>query len=100
MWRLSRAAPAGERDPVSAIRVVLADDERMVRTALRVILDAEPDLEVVGEAATGAEAVSGGARAARPTWSLMDVRMPEIDGIRATEQILAHARPSRRGSWW
>ncbi|MGW9038164.1 response regulator transcription factor, partial [Streptomyces sp. NPDC055721] len=40
------------------IRVVIADDERMVRTALRVILDAEPDLEVVGEAATGAEAVS------------------------------------------
>ncbi|MFF3455944.1 response regulator [Streptomyces sp. NPDC002730] len=73
---------------MSAIRVVLADDERMVRTALRVILDAEPDLEVIGEAATGAEAVSV-ARALRPDVVLMDVRMPEIDGIRATEQILA-----------
>ncbi|WP_406509160.1 response regulator [Streptomyces sp. NBC_00212] len=71
-----------------AIRVVVADDERMVRTALRVILDAEPDLEVVGEATTGAEAVSV-VRAKLPDVVLMDVRMPEIDGIRATEQILA-----------
>lgn len=79
----------------AAIRVVVADDERMVRTALRVILDAEPDLEVVGEAATGAEAVSV-VRAARPDVVLMDVRMPEIDGIRATEQILAGmAEPPR-----
>jgi DNA-binding NarL/FixJ family response regulator len=70
------------------IRVVVADDERMVRTALRVILDAEPGLRVVGEAATGAEAVSV-VRELRPDVVLMDVRMPEIDGIRATEQILA-----------
>lgn len=70
------------------IRIVLADDERMVRTALRAILSAEPDLEVVGEAATGAEAVSV-VREQRPDVVLMDVRMPEIDGIRATEQILA-----------
>ncbi|MDN0195043.1 response regulator transcription factor [Streptomyces sp. S.PNR 29] len=70
------------------IRVVLADDERMVRTALRAILSAEEDLEVVGEAATGAEAVSV-VRDRRPDVVLMDVRMPEIDGIRATEQILA-----------
>ncbi|MFF7312538.1 response regulator [Streptomyces sp. NPDC008137] len=70
------------------VRVVLADDERMVRTALRAILSAEPDLEVVGEAATGAEAVSV-VRDLRPDVVLMDVRMPEIDGIRATEQILA-----------
>ncbi|GAA3369811.1 response regulator transcription factor [Streptomyces sannanensis] len=69
------------------VRVVLADDERMVRTALRVILDAEPDLEVVGEAATGTEAVSV-VRELRPEVVLMDVRMPEIDGIRATERIL------------
>ncbi|WP_455355855.1 response regulator [Streptomyces sp. SYSU K217416] len=76
------AAPHG-----GGIRIVLADDERMVRTALRVILAAEPDLEVVGEAATGAEAVSV-VRELRPDIVLMDVRMPEIDGIRATEQIL------------
>ncbi|MGW0700349.1 response regulator [Streptomyces sp. NPDC002867] len=72
---------------MSAVRIALADDERMVRTALRVILDAEPGLEVVGEAATGAEAVSM-VRERRPDVVLMDVRMPEIDGIRATEQIL------------
>ncbi|MGW1768770.1 response regulator transcription factor [Streptomyces sp. NPDC002073] len=77
------------------LRVVVADDERMVRTALRVILDAEPDLDVVGEAATGAEAVSV-VRALRPDVVLMDVRMPGIDGIRATEQILATlAEPPR-----
>ncbi|WMX49047.1 response regulator transcription factor [Streptomyces roseicoloratus] len=70
------------------MRIVLADDERMVRTALRVILDAEEDLEVVGEAATGAEAVSV-VRSLRPDVVLMDVRMPEIDGIQATRQILS-----------
>ncbi|MFE6936574.1 response regulator [Streptomyces sp. NPDC057699] len=72
----------------STVRIVLADDERMVRTALRVILDAETGLEVVGEAATGAEAVSV-VRELRPDVVLMDVRMPETDGIRATERILA-----------
>ncbi|MFD8144953.1 response regulator [Streptomyces sp. NPDC059708] len=74
--------------PPLRVRVVIADDERMVRTALRVILDAEDGLEVVGEAATGAEAVSL-VRSLAPDVVLMDVRMPEIDGIRATEQILA-----------
>lgn len=83
-------------DPaVTGIRVVLADDERMVRTALRVILEAEPDMTVVGEATTGAEAVSV-VRALRPDVVLMDVRMPEIDGIRATEQILDAAAPLPR----
>ncbi|MFD9262055.1 response regulator [Streptomyces sp. NPDC059538] len=67
----------------------------MVRTALRVILEAEADLEVVGEAATGAEAVAL-VRSLAPDVVLMDVRMPEIDGIRATEQILATmAEPPR-----
>ncbi|KUL43072.1 LuxR family transcriptional regulator [Streptomyces sp. NRRL F-4489] len=70
------------------IRIVLADDERMVRGALGVILGAEPDMEVVGEAADGAEAVPL-VRALRPDVVLMDVRMPGIDGIRATERILA-----------
>ncbi|MEU6822979.1 response regulator transcription factor [Streptomyces atriruber] len=77
------------------IRVVLADDERMVRTALRAILSAEAGIEVVGEAATGAEAVSV-VRDLKPDVVLMDVRMPEVDGIRATEQILrTMARPPR-----
>ncbi|MES4907357.1 MULTISPECIES: response regulator transcription factor [unclassified Streptomyces] len=70
------------------MRIVLADDERMVRTALRAILAGEPDLEVVGEAGTGAEAVPL-VHQLRPDIVLMDVRMPEIDGIRATERILA-----------
>ncbi|MER5730848.1 response regulator transcription factor [Streptomyces sp. NPDC002138] len=77
------------------LRVVIADDERMVRTALRVILDAEPDMEVVGEAGSGAEAVSV-VRSLAPDVVLMDVRMPEVDGLRATEQILATmAEPPR-----
>ncbi|MFD3487882.1 response regulator [Streptomyces sp. NPDC058665] len=67
----------------------------MVRTALRVILEAEPDMTVVGEASTGTEAVSV-VRDARPDVVLMDVRMPEIDGIRATERILSDAGPGPR----
>ncbi|MGW1228792.1 response regulator [Streptomyces sp. NPDC001478] len=85
----------GETLVNTPVRIVLADDERMVRTALRVILDAEDGLEVVGEASTGAEAVSV-VRALRPDVVLMDVRMPQTDGIRATEQILAVLDPAPR----
>ncbi|WKD35275.1 response regulator transcription factor [Streptomyces xanthophaeus] len=81
-------APVPAPAPRPPLRIVLCDDERMVRTALRVILEAEADLEVVGEAATGAEAVPL-VRSLAPDVVLMDVRMPEIDGIRATQQILA-----------
>ncbi|WP_457032900.1 response regulator [Kitasatospora sp. P5_F3] len=77
------------------IRVVVADDERLVRLGLRAILDAEPDLTVVGEAASGAEVVSV-VRELRPDVVLMDVRMPQVDGIRATEQLTTTLDPAPR----
>ncbi|WP_040871560.1 response regulator transcription factor [Nocardia exalbida] len=68
------------------IKVLLADDERLVRSGFKVLLDLEDDITVVGEATTGAEAVEL-ARATRPDVVLMDIRMPRLDGIRATAQI-------------
>ena len=70
------------------ISVVLVDDEPMVRQGLRMILESDPGLRVVGEAGDGAEAVSV-VRATRPEVVCMDVRMPGVDGIRATELLLA-----------
>jgi DNA-binding NarL/FixJ family response regulator len=67
-------------------RIVLADDQAVVRAGFRTILSAEADLTVVGEASDGAQAVRM-ARALRPDLVLMDIRMPGLDGIRATEQL-------------
>jgi DNA-binding NarL/FixJ family response regulator len=71
------------------IRVLIADDQELVRAGFRALLDAEDDIEVVGEAADGASAVSLAARHV-PDVVLMDVRMPELDGIEATRQIAAN----------
>jgi DNA-binding NarL/FixJ family response regulator len=75
------------------IRILLADDQPLVRTGFRMILDAEPDMEVIGEAGDGADAVRQ-ARDLRPDVVVMDIRMPVCDGIAATAQIAAagHAR--------
>lgn len=72
------------------IRLLVADDDALVRGGLRTLLQAEPDIEVVGEAADGVEAVRR-ARDLDPDVVLMDVRMPKMDGIEATRAIVAHS---------
>jgi DNA-binding NarL/FixJ family response regulator len=74
------------------IRVLVADDQTLVRTGFRVILEAEGDIEVVAEADTGAEAIRQ-AQLTEPDVILMDIRMPELDGLSATEEILRHPDP-------
>ena len=71
-----------------SIRVVLADDQALVRVGLRALLEAEGDIEIVGEAADGREAVAA-VRRARPDVVVMDIRMPVLDGLEATRQIAA-----------
>jgi DNA-binding NarL/FixJ family response regulator len=73
------------------IRVLLADDQALVRAGFKALLDAQTDIEVVAEASDGSEAVALAA-STRPDIILMDVRMPELDGLAATEQIVANPR--------
>ena len=80
--------------PQKRLRVAIADDQDLARAGLRGIIEAEPDLEVVGEAADGEEAVQLAFREA-PDVLLMDVRMPKLDGIEATEKIVGNTGGSR-----
>lgn len=73
------------------IRVLLADDQSLVRAGFKALLDAQPDIEVAGEAADGEEAL-GAVRALGPDVVLMDIRMPVLDGLAATRRITGDER--------
>lgn len=92
----SAGVAAGERaaDPDGRIRILLVDDEALVRAGLRMILSSAPDLEVVGEATDGTEVVER-VRALSPDIVLMDIRMPRIDGLRALALVRALPDPPR-----
>jgi DNA-binding NarL/FixJ family response regulator len=74
-----------------SVRILLADDEQLIRAGFRLILESEPDFEVVGEAANGREAVNL-TRRVDPDVVLMDIQMPEVNGLEATRQIVALGR--------
>ncbi len=79
---------------MSPIRLLIADDQELIRTGFRLFLDGQPDMEVVGEAADGLEAVER-CRALLPDVVLMDIRMPRLDGVEATRTIAG--APDRPG---
>lgn len=87
-------AASAASSPSRPVRVVLADDQALMRMGFRMVLDAEEDIEVVGEASDGTSAIAQ-ARGLRPDVILMDVRMPGMNGIEATEQIVAQCPGTR-----
>ncbi len=90
----SHRSPGTPQDPARRVRVLIVDDQPLLRMGFRLVLDAEDDMEVVGEAGDGTEAVPQAA-ALGPDVVLMDVRMPRMNGIQATEQIVASGSSAR-----
>ena len=88
LWHAEEPPAAPVSAAPSQISVVVADDERLLRAGFRVILEAEPDISVIGEAQDGREAIHV-VRRRRPDVVLMDIRMPELDGLKAAEQIVS-----------
>jgi DNA-binding NarL/FixJ family response regulator len=80
--------------PGSVIRVVLVDDQALFRAGIRMVIDSQPDLQVVGEAADGRQALEV-VRTTRPDVVLMDIRMPVLDGLAATAELLGDPDPPR-----
>ena len=81
-------------DGAAPIRVLIADDQQLLRAGFRVILESEPGIDVVGEAADGVAGLDA-VRTTRPDVVLMDIRMPELDGLSATERLTAMPDPPR-----
>ena len=94
MAESDRPGLAAGRSPRPPITVVIADDQQMIRSGLRVILDTEPDISVVAEAGDGAEAIEL-VRRHRPAVALLDIRMPVLDGLQAARKVLALSSRTR-----